>query len=238
MTRRFSRAWIHSMNNIQAYVFDLDDTLILEEDYLKSGFLHVDKFLRENHSITGFYEKSMALHDSGFKGYVINETLKQLRVSNEEEMLIIAYHEYRNHFPQIELQEDARQLLSHLRARRIPTGVISDGPLNSQLNKVRAADIERWVDKVILTDRYGRDFWKPHPRAYMEMEEYFAKAPQSFVYIADNPLKDFITPKQRGWFTVQIRRKGGLYGTSEIPPDHQAHRTITSLLQLRPESLI
>lgn len=222
------------MNSFQVYVFDLDDTLILEEDYLRSGFLHVDKFLFEKHSISGFYDRAMELHVSGFKGYVINETLSQLKVKDMEAMLIEAYHEYRHHLPQITLQEDARLLLNHLKARQIPTGVISDGPLNSQQNKVRAVALETWIDKVILTDAYGKEFWKPHPRAFIEIETHFSKPPESLVYIADNPAKDFVTPRQRGWWTVQIRRKKGLYGTAEIAPEYQARQTISSLTELLP----
>jgi putative hydrolase of the HAD superfamily len=39
------------------------------------------------------------------------------------------------------------------------------------------------------------------------------------VYVADNPIKDFIGPKALGWGTVRIRRKQGLHFAAESVGD-------------------
>jgi putative hydrolase of the HAD superfamily len=52
------------------------------------------------------------------------------------------------------------------------------------------------------------------------------------VYVADNPLKDFITANKLGWMTVQICREGGEYAKIIPEKSHEANFQIKSLLEL------
>lgn len=60
---------------IQAVIFDLDDTLISEKEYIKSGFKVVCKFIADNHqlkysdlynSILHLYEKIQIWYLTGY----------------------------------------------------------------------------------------------------------------------------------------------------------------------------
>jgi len=74
------------------------------------------------------------------------------------------------------------------------------------------------MDAVILTDEWGRPFWKPHPRAFVELASRLAARPTDCVYVADNPEKDFQGPAAAGWRpSIWIRRPGGLYGQTPPP---------------------
>ena len=85
------------------------------------------------------------------------------------------------------------------------------------------------VDLVVYTDSWGRDYWKPHPLAYETVQEWAGVAPSHIVYIADNPLKDFVTPRRLGWMTVQIQRSERVHRVDAPSPAHDAHARIDDL---------
>ena len=51
-----------------------------------------------------------------------------------------------------------------------------------------------------------------------------------FVYVGDNPAKDFVAPRALGWRTVRVRRHGQLH--HEVPSGDDVDVEITSLDQL------
>lgn len=53
---------------IKAIVFDMDDTLYKEKDYVVSGFKAVDDWIKEKYKKTGFYNIAIQLFDSGKEG--------------------------------------------------------------------------------------------------------------------------------------------------------------------------
>ena len=50
---------------IRTVVFDLDDTLFPEREFVLSGFAAVDAWLRNNRAITGFAERASAESRAG-----------------------------------------------------------------------------------------------------------------------------------------------------------------------------
>ena len=67
-----------------------------------------------------------------------------------------------------------------------------------------------------MTDDWGKDFWKPNPRAYILVQG--GRSPQGCVYIAEEPLKDFEVPAKLGWApSVRIRRKESLHCAIDTP---------------------
>ena len=111
--------------------------------------------------------------------------------------------------------------------------MISDGFLVAQSRKVEALKLsERGFDPIVLTDIWGRDYWKPHARAYAMVEEHFALPPERMVYVADNPGKDFVAPRARGWRTVQIKRPDRMHHGDAAIPEHAAEFEIEEFGQL------
>jgi putative hydrolase of the HAD superfamily len=61
-------------------------------------------------------------------------------------------------------------------------------------------------------------------------------APEQCVYIADNPIKDFISPNRLGWRTIRIRRSGGIHADLICSDESQTSAELKDLKQL-PELL-
>jgi putative hydrolase of the HAD superfamily len=69
----------------------------------------------------------------------------------------------------------------------------------------------------VLTDRWGRTYWKPHERAFLAIEAALEARGAACVYVGDNPAKDFAAPRRLGWRTVRIRRRGTAHAAIDAP---------------------
>ncbi len=219
------------MNKPSVFVFDIDDTLFLEKEYVRSGFSHVDQWLKKEKNIDHFFQAAWKAYQAGVRGEVFDQALRSLGQRPNPEIVSVMVNEYRTHQPEISLLKDAEFLLSRLQSANKELAIISDGPLVSQANKVKSLKISHLFRKVILTDHYGKDFWKPHPRAFLEVEDFFSFQGRDLIYIGDNPRKDFFVPNQRGWETIQVKREAGQYGDIDGLDDAFCPRMVVNSLE-------
>lgn len=202
-------------------VFDIDDTLYLERDYVHSGFEAVGLWASQWLRIEDFAERCWNLFAMGLRGSIFNTVLEQTRGESTPELISALVEIYRTHPPTIALADDARESIAEL-SLMASIAVISDGPIASQSRKADALSLSRFADPVILTDVFGRTFRKPHSLAFRRVEQ--SRPAKIYFYVADNPLKDFTAPKQLGWIAVRIRRPGGLHSAKESAdflPDYE-----------------
>ena len=199
---------------IGCVVFDIDDTLYLERDYIRSGFVAVSRWLSAQRKVIGFFELAWKMFEIGWRGNVFDRTLECLQVPYDRELIRQLVKVYRNHRPEIVMLEDASALLVRLHGY-LPLAVVSDGPMLSQRAKVEALELRTWVDPILFTDELGLDAAKPCPRAFLAVEKIVGVRGARCVYIADNPKKDFRGPKVLGWRTIRIRRAAGIYSSEK-----------------------
>lgn len=198
-------------------VFDLDDTLYLEKNYVQSGFSCVGKWVDSIFGITDFYSKAYSLFIHSPKLNIFDLLLKEYGIFSKKN-LTSCIDIYRSHIPQITLEADAKESLFILKKQSRKIFLITDGRSLAQWNKIQALGIAALFDKIIVTGDFGAAFYKPHPRAYLEIQQTYN--PETFIYIADNPKKDFITPEQLGWYpSVRIKRPFSLH-SEQLTPRH------------------
>lgn len=214
---------------ILALIFDLDDTLYPEVEYVRSGFRAVAGHLATpQRTANDIYERLWQTFQTGPRDRVFNEVLEQLGQPADSQTLSRLVEIYRNHKPTLMLEPVVRELLQSLRPR-YPLGIITDGYLPAQRLKVEALGLEPMVDHVIYTESLGRDCWKPHPRAFELMSQTLGCPHPHCVYIADNPAKDFLAPNRLGWQTVQLNRPGKVHPPGAISPEARAHLAIDNI---------
>lgn len=182
-------------------VFDLDDTLFQEVDFLLSAYREIAGLVSDTES-----------------GAILDRMVeKYRRGENVFEWLMAEYSErlpdltidrllevYRAHFPEIELSEDAHDFLTRLQVAGISFGLITDGRSVTQRNKLRALGIEPLFTDIIISEEFGSQ--KPDPANYQFYEKRYPG--KKFFYIGDNTGKDFIVPSNLGWTTVCIKDRG------------------------------
>ena len=210
-------------------VFDLDDTLYKEIDYLKSAFHYIAALVarEEGGEPVGIYERMVCnfyqglnvfhlLIDSDAPGFSMDRLMK----------------EYRTHRPQISLDVDTKLTLSVLRQHEVVMGVVTDGRSIQQRNKIMALGLERFIlpHHILISEEQG--YGKPDKRLFYHFMEMHPDA--AYYYVGDNPAKDFIAPNQLGWTTVCLLDDGRNIHTQDenVPTDYQAQYTISRITDL------
>ena len=216
-------------------VLDIDDTLYLERDYVRSGFAAVGRWACPELGITDFGERAWALFEAGVQGTIFDEALAACGVAPVPAGLVARLVEvYRAHAPEIVLQDDARAWLDTVGGgsigAHVVVAVLTDGPLASQRAKAEALGLARWADPIVFTEALGPGRGKPHPAAFELLEREIGLGGDRCVYVADNPAKDFAGPHGLGWRTVRIRRPGGLHVS--VPSTGDVNIEITTFADL------
>jgi putative hydrolase of the HAD superfamily len=197
-------------------VFDIDDTLYLERDYVSSGFHAVGCWVAEWLAIPDFQQRCQAAFDSGVRNNIFDRALATCGVEPSSALIQALVELYRTHVPDIRLAADSADALPRISAHW-PIAIVSDGPPAAQSAKARALGLHSIASPIVLTGTLGNGVGKPHPRGFGLVETQVKAS--KFVYIADNPHKDFAGPASLGWATVRIRRPEGLHCESESAAD-------------------
>jgi len=215
-------------------IFDLDDTLYLERDYVRSGFYAADRWCRTTLGLSGVRELAQEYFEAGRRGDIFDAVLEKLKVPRIDETIKELVRVYREHAPEIVLAPDAARCLSTLKGQ-IHLGLLTDGNSATQWGKIHALGIRDAFEEIVVTGDWGAEFFKPHLRGFRHLERRFGPPSTRFIYVADNPLKDFTGPYELGWKTVRVKRPAGLHSQRSCPP-HLAPCELADLESL-PEML-
>ncbi|HBK83902.1 MAG TPA: HAD family hydrolase [Flavobacterium sp.] len=178
--------------NTNYFIFDLDDTLVYEIEYLKSAYLEIALKLKDK----SLFNQMMSWYKCGEDVF---QLLEERFSINKNELLNM----YRNHYPKLILNENTFDILKKIKESGNFLGLISDGRSVTQRNKLKALNIEMMFDKIVISEEFGST--KPDLRNY---EIFLKNDVLNYFYIADNVDKDFITPNNLGWKTVCLIDKG------------------------------
>jgi putative hydrolase of the HAD superfamily len=214
---------------LEAVVLDIDDTVYLERDYVRSGFAAAGDWAREQLGVSGLGERAWSAFVAGRRGDIFDEALVACGVVVDPEVVDALVSVYRTHEPSIALLPDARTCLGDL-AARVPIAVITDGPLASQQAKARVLCLGHWADPMLFTDGLGPEWGKPDTRSFAMVQERLGVDPGACAYVADNPVKDFAGPKGLGWTTVRVRRPQGLH--QRVPSGDDVDHDVPDLTTL------
>lgn len=218
-----------TMTNVAAIVFDLDDTLYAERDYVRSGFSVVaHSFVIELGDATATLDRLTQLFESPHRSRAFDVLLTERGLDGRRDLLDRMIHCYRNHIPTIRPFPDAIDAIDQLRGR-VQLGLITDGRADGQRRKIRALGLAEKFDEIIVTSELGEGYSKPHPRAFEEMATRLGVAHNACVYVGDNPSKDFVAPNALGWRTIQVCGEGRLYGGLTSAPGGEPQQIIDSL---------
>lgn len=194
------------LGGLKAIIFDMDDTLYGEKEYVRSGYEKIAQILPQ---VENAAEKLWKLFEE--KKPAIDELLKQEGIDSEE-IKKNCLNAYRYQEPDIQLYSGVRELLEELRKDGYLLGIITDGRPEGQRAKIRALGLEKLVDYIVVTDEFGGvEYRKPNPKAFMTMKDNMNVEYTQMCYIGDNINKDFIAPQQLGMKSIWFKNPDGLY---------------------------
>jgi putative hydrolase of the HAD superfamily len=183
------------------FVFDLDDTLFPEIEFLRSGFRVIATKLAPLIG-SDIYPYMWQQYSSGAN--VFQYILQQYSASLPGITIETLLSQYREHVPDIQLNTDAAALLQRLSALSIPAGLITDGRSITQRNKLKALQLESYFSDVIISEEFGSE--KPDERNYRYFDDKYPG--HEFYYFGDNTTKDFTAPASLGWYTACLLDNG------------------------------
>ena len=182
-------------------VFDLDDTLYKEQDYLQSAYHEIATLVESRYGAPqGIYDQMLRWWKKGENVFrlLIDTYNQELTV---DDLLTI----YRSHVPTIRLDDTIRNLLERLHQYAV-LGIITDGRSITQRHKVDALGLSAYIDEhdILISEETGYE--KPSDKPFRWFMEHYPS--RTYYYIGDNPAKDFEAPNRLGWTTICLLDDG------------------------------
>lgn len=203
------------------FVFDLDDTLFAEMEFVRSAYRDIARRYGGG-LLAGMLDAPSPREAFDSTGLPIGELLPI----------------YRNHFPDIRLPWQSLYTLAALRNRGEQLGLITDGRSVTQRNKINALGLNRFVadEMIFISEEVGAE--KLSGRSFDAVMTLCGDSDGShYVYVGDNPQKDFLPGNRLGWQTVCLL--GGAAGENifdqnltDVPAENRPSRVIYSLTDL------
>ncbi len=178
-------------------VFDLDDTLYKEIDYQTSGYNAVCQWIQS------VYGRSLWKELQSLRAADVPDLLSELcrfaglPVTVKESLLWV----YRLHHPSISLSSEIAEFLRNLNSN-FHVAILTDGRSTTQRLKLKALALDH------LPSYISEEYASEKPSSY-RFKLIMRDLPAGrYVYVGDNPQKDFIAPNALGWRTFGVRDQG------------------------------
>ena len=184
-------------------VFDLDDTLYKEVDFVMSGYKAVSQFVEKEYKFTDCMNVLTTAFRSGANPFdALAEAIAPKKIDIPTLLNI-----YRTHKPELTLNRATQITLDYLQGEDAILCIITDGRSVTQRNKISALGLDKYFsgDDLIISEEFGAEKTDKRPFQYF-MNRY--PAARKFYYIGDNTAKDFFWPNRLKWTTICIEDNG------------------------------
>lgn len=217
---------------INAVIFDLDNVLFNEEDYIKAAYRDIAAFLSGRHGLREeqVYQKLVSdlQKKTSLYPHLFNDLLADLGL--EQTLLPDILKIYSNVTVDLQIALDVEHLLKTLQKRRVKLGLLTNGNVETQKNKVRLLGVENYFDAVVYARELGKENEKPSPEAYRVILQALRCKPEEAICLGDNPYTDFYGAKKLGVRTVRLLC--GEFKDVKLSTDYEADLAVRNLEEL------
>lgn len=213
----------------KAVIFDLDDTLYDEMQFVRNGFKKVALYISQVYKINRNKAYNLLiriLHDYG-RGKVFDLALSRLGLPVNKQVVakLVSVYRYNNY--KLKPFKGTTRALFHLRRKGYKMALLTDGNCRVQRHKVSLLGIGRFFDCLVYSRQYGISCEKPSQFIYQKCLKKLEVEPYDAIYVGDNPYKDFIGAKKIGMQTIMI--KTGRRKTAGFPSGYGAEYFVSSM---------
>lgn len=211
------------------FATDLDDTLFREMEYVRSGYRAIGAELERNGVMSQKEAieiiESAATTAQGFDNLAAQIWLRYPDSPYNAKWMVELY---RTHKPDIRLLPGVRTALEYIRDAGHEIAIITDGRSNTQRTKIEALGLDRYVapSNIIISSEIGADKTTKLPFETLMARN---KDERQFLYIGDNPAKDFHWPNTMGWTTVEVLDVDGVHvhpQDIDVPEEYRARHLV------------
>ncbi|NJB35358.1 HAD family hydrolase [Croceivirga sp. JEA036] len=192
------------INSDTVIVFDLDDTLYNELDFLRSAYKEISKKINLND-----WKK---IYATMFSKYRLGENVFHYLEENykfpKEKSLAL----YRNHLPEIVPFAGVMEAFKSIQKLNGKIALITDGRSTTQRNKLLQLKITDFFSSIVISQEIGTT--KPNLDNFRKIMQDLPAS--KYVYVGDNIKKDFIAPNLLNWCTIMILDSGKNIHTNDF----------------------
>jgi putative hydrolase of the HAD superfamily len=215
-----------SATPLKAIFFDIDDTLFSTTAFVARARLKAVEAMRAR-GLKMDTEVLLAELNTVVEEFGSNDTRHYNRLlqrlpaeaaaGNNPDLLVmagvLAYHDTK--WRELQLPQEAAQLLSGLAKTELHLGVITAGLKTKQMEKILRLGIDQWIDSklIFITDQIGMA--KVNPKLYLYAAQKAGVLPAECLHIGDHPYRDVDIARKAGFQTIWNRGSGKY---SELEP--------------------
>lgn len=212
--------------DLESYVvFDLDDTLYPEIQYLISAFHEIAFQVDPTQSELLFREMFEVYSSNGNAFQMVVQKYPSKNLTTEKLKYL-----YRNHIPVISLHDGVPEMLQKIKIKGGKIGVITNGRSVTQRNKINALGLEKKLNDIVISEEVGCS--KPDELIFRYLSD---KNPgYKFYYFGDNLMIDFLAPKRLSWHCVGIINSDCIHKPyfDKFEETYYPHEFITSFTEV------
>lgn len=217
---------------IKLIIFDLDGTLYDPDLYFKSAFKVISKFLARDiidESASKIEKKLWFFRRKKGSMYkkLFDDVLFHYGVKNKElvKKLVKLFHSAP--LTNLKPYDDASEIIEFLSKDHV-LAVVTHGNSEKQSEKLKGLKLLKYFDFVISAK--DEKISKTDKKLYAKVLKK-GYAPREVLYVADNPLTDFIACKRLGIKTVRILR--GEFAKTKVAKEYNSEFKIKDFYELK-----
>lgn len=178
---------------METVIFDLDNVIYDELDYFKEilKFFSIKKNLPLRLDI--YLDQHLILNSKDIFGDVLKKAgIYDIKLQEE------LFYLYKTADVFIKPKEDVIYLIRILREMGLKIGLLTNGTIEAQKNKVKLLGIEDLFDCIVYARIFGKDKEKPHPLPFCYILSKLDSKPESSLMVGDNIHTDIIGAHRLG----------------------------------------
>lgn len=215
---------------IKAIFFDLDDTLHNHLKPFNQALKDVFPEINKSIIIEEAYKKFREASDELWKAYSENRlSLEEMRIKRIIHALkslgiVITVEDgarfqaqYEERLKQLELFPEVPELLNTLKRKGYTLGLITNGPIKHQWNKIHKLNLTDFFHKelIFVSDEIGTA--KPEPGIFEEAARRTRCLSNELLYIGDSWTNDVVGPAKAGWNSIWFNHRNRKPVTKDRP---------------------
>ena len=188
------------------FVFDLDDTLYDEFQFVCSGFDAVSEVISEDFGIDKDFTYSglIRVFKNYGRGKVFNQFFLENKIVTDPKYItkLVDIYRFKQKY-QLNLFHGVENFIKKIKKNGSQTALLTDTNWNVQEKKVESLKLDKIIDNIYYSDKYGLK--KPDTILYEKILDDFKIDPKYTVWVGDDPRCDFFIPNLLGAFTIRIQ---------------------------------
>lgn len=207
---------------IRALIFDLDNTLYDERGYFRGVFgAFAERHGIDFHKIDAHLTGAQWLKSSDIFGDVLRK-IGYYTPERQEELFDL----YQGLYVDIRLYEDASMLIKMASGRGVLLGIVTNGAVKAQQNKIRCLGVGNAFDSIVYARMFGKEHEKPRTIPFDQSLRELGVDKNEAIFVGDDPNTDIAGAKSFGMTSILVDR------SSTAPRGHAADSVVHTLTEL------